>query len=328
MPTLVQRFKTFFRSVENSNLSLTGKRILEVLNFGSNESGVTVNEQTALTYSAVYCSTRVIAESIAQLPLQLFKRTETGREVQVDHPLYKLVHSSPNNFQTSFTFRELLATRQCLAGNGYAFIKRNRQGKILELIPFPVNTQIDAIYDEKRRKVRYVINGDAKQVVDQVNMLHILALSTDGITGVSPVALAKQSYGLGMVQEKFASRFFGRGANPDYILEHPAALSDQARTNIKKSWATDAAGINNSFTPRVLEEGMKVTKMSIPPEEAQFLESRKFSKTEVATWYRIPPHMINDLERATFSNVEQQDINFVKYSIMPHLKRWEQELDK
>jgi HK97 family phage portal protein len=313
---------SFGRSVENANIPLTGTKILEIFGGTPTESGVSVNESTAMTLSSVYCAVRVITESIAQLPLQIFQKTENGRELLSEHPLYYKLHDQPNNFQTAFTFRETVATRQCLAGNGYAYISRDSLGNVLELIPFPVDMDIVPKYDSKRSTIFYVVNG--RDIIEQANILHMPALSMDGIEGKSPVTLAKESFGLGIVQERFASRFFGKGANPDVILEHPAKLGAQAIDNIKKSWTKDS-GASNSFLPKVLEEGMKFTKLSIAPEEAQFLESRKFSKTEIATWFRLPPHMINDLSQSTFSNIEQQDIGFVKYSLAPWLKRWEQE---
>ena len=313
---------TFGRSVENANIPLTSNKLIEIFGGESTESGISVTESNAMTLSSVYCAVRVITESIATLPLQIFQKTDSGRIQLTDHPLYYKLHDQPNNFQTAFTFRETVATRQCLGGNGYAYISRDKLGNVIELIPFGLDTEITPKYDSKRSTIYYIING--KDIIEQVNMLHMPALSMDGIEGKSPVSLAKESFGLGLVQEKFASRFFGKGANPDVILEHPAKLGAQAIDNIKKSWSKDG-GVSNSFLPKVLEEGMKFTKLSIAPEEAQFLESRKFSKTEIATWFRLPPHMINDLSQATFSNIEQQDIGFVKYSLAPWLKRWEQE---
>src|SRR3972149_10694455 len=182
------------------------------------------------------------------------------------------------------------------------------------------------LFHATAQKIFYAINGT--DIIEQSNMLHIPALSTDGIEGKSPVAIARESIGLGMSMQKVRARIFGKGANPDFILEHPGKLSEQAISNIKNSWATEAAGISNTHKPRVIEEGMKVTKLSIAPEEAQFLESRKFQITEIARWFRLPPHMIGDLSNSTFSNIEQQDIGFVKYSLSPWLKRWEQELNR
>jgi len=314
---------SFGRSAENPSIPLTSNKLIEIFGGQPTESGVSVTEEKAMTLGSVYCAVRVITESLASLPLQIFQKTSTGREQLTTHPLYYKLHDQPNNFQTAFTFRETMGARQCLKGNAYAYIRRDKIGNIIELIPFGLDTDIQPKYDSNRSTIFYIING--KDIIEQANILHMPALSTDGIEGKSPVALARESFGLGLVQEKFASRFFGKGANPDVILEHPAKLSTQAVSNIRTSWMSDASGINNSFLPRVLEEGMKLTKLSIAPEEAQFLESRKFSKTEIATWFRLPPHMINDLSNATFSNIEQQDIGFVKYSLMPWLKRWEQE---
>lgn len=314
---------SFGRSVENANIPLTSNKLIEIFSGNSTDSGVNITEENSLNFSAVYCATRVISESIASLPLQIFQTTDKGRIQLKDHPLYYKLHDQPNNFQTAFTFRETMATRQCLGGNAYAYIKRDKIGNIVELIPFGVDTEIKPYYDPKRSTIYYIIDG--KDVIEQVNILHIPALSTDGIEGKSPVAIAKESIGLGMAMQKFGSKFFGKGANPDFILEHPSKLGTQAIENIQKTWSKDAGGLGNAFKPRVLEEGMKATKLTIAPDEAQFLESRKFQITEIARWFRLPPHMIGDLSNATFSNIEQQDIGFVKYSLAPWLKRWEQE---
>ena len=311
----------------NENITLTGTKLLEIIGGGNDtDSGISVSESNSINFSAVYCATRVISESIAFLPLQIFRKTEKGRELLTMHSLYFKLHDQPNNFQTAFTFRETMATRQCLNGNAYAFISRDGSGNILEIIPFGLETKVEPKFDSKRSKIFYIING--KDILEQSNILHIPALSTDGIEGKSPVAIARESIGLGMSMQKFGARFFGKGANPDFILEHPGKLSEQAISNIKNSWATDAAGISNTHKPRVIEEGMKVTKLSISPEESQFLDSRRFQITEIARWFRLPPHMIGDLSNATFSNIEQQDIGFVKYSLSPWLKRWEQELNR
>ena len=313
------------RSVDNANIPLTGNRLVEIISGGvESESGISITQDTSLNFSAVYCATRVIAESIAYLPLQIFKKTDKGRVQLTDHPLYYKLHDEPNNFQTAFTLKETMATRQCLNGNAYAYIERDGAANVTQIIPFSLDTEVEPIYDVKRSKIYYKING--KKVIEQTNIIHIPALSTDGIVGKSPIAIARESIGLGMAMQRFGSRFFGKGANPDFILEHPGQLSPQAIQNIKDSWAKDASGLSNSHKPRVLEEGMKLTRLSIAPDEAQFLESRKFQITEIARWFRLPPHMIGDLSNATFSNIEQQDIGFVKYSLAPWLKRWEQEL--
>lgn len=317
---------SFGRSVENPNVPLSSKKILEILGGIETDAGVSISESNAINFSAVYCAVRVISESIAFLPLQIFMKSERGRELQNEHPLYFKLHDQPNNFQTAFTFREMLATRQCLSGNAYAFISRDNAGNVLQLIPFGIETSVVPKYNSRLSKIFYVVNGT--EIFEQSNILHIPALSMDGIEGKSPIQIARESIGLGMSMQKFGARFFGKGANPDFILEHPAKLSPQAISNIKSEWKRDASGIANSHLPRVVEEGMKVTKLSLAPEESQFLESRKFQITEIARWFRLPPHMIGDLSNSTFSNIEQQDIGFVKYSLSPWLKRWEQELNR
>ena len=316
---------SFGRNVENPQYPLTAKALSDLFTGGPTAAGISVSENNAMNLSAVYSAVRVISESIAVLPLQLFAKTDRGREMLPKHPLYKLVHDEPNSYQSSFTFRETKAAQQCLWGNAYSRIHRDKLLRPAELENYQPQ-DVTPHFDPKRRKIFYVING--RDIVEQANMLHIPALSTDGIAGKSPIQTARESIALGMAMEKFGARFFGSGANMDGVLEHPGKLSTTAFQKLKDDWTKNRSGLSNSHTTSILEEGMKYTRIGIPPEEAQFLTSRKFQVTEIARWFRLPPHLLADLERSNISNIEPLDIGFVKYSLMPWLKRWEHELNR
>lgn len=315
------------REERTATNNMTGAQVLEIFGGTPTASGANVTEETALSVSAVYSAVRVLAEAVASIPLQLYVRTEEGRNILNTDPLYHLLHDEPNQFMDSFIWRELQMTYLCLWGNAYNYIERDPVGRITSLLPISPNN-CDPVYDSKRNKIFYVINtGDKRETIEQTNILHFKGLSFDGIKGKSPVQMARESYGLSIATQKFGAKFFGNGTNMGGIITHPGKLTDQSLNNLKASWGKHT-GLESSHGTPILEEGMKYEKMGIPPEDAQFLETRKFQITEVARWFKVPPHMIADLERSTFSNIEQQDINFVKYSVLPWAKRIESEIKR
>ncbi len=263
------------------------------------------------------------------IPLSLYQRTDNGRKTLFDDPLYYILHDEPNAYMDSFIWRELQMAYLLLWGNAYNYIERDGAGRIISLIPLKPEW-IEPKLDGKRKKIYYVVdfgNGNGAEVIEQTNILHFKGLSFDGVKGKSPVRIARESHGVALATQKFGAKFFGNGANLSGLITHPSKLSEPALNNLKKSWQKHE-GIDNAQSTPILEEGMKYEKIGIPPDEAQFLETRKFQVTEVARWFNLPTHKLNDLERATFSNMEQQDINFVKYSVMPWAKRMEMEMKR
>jgi HK97 family phage portal protein len=283
--------------------------------------------------TAVYACVRVLSEAIAQLPLHLYKYTENGKEKAIDHPLYYLLHDQPNPEMSSFVFRETLMSHLLIYGNAYAQIIRNGRGEIIALYPLmPDKIKVDR--DEQNRLIyiysRYDeanpnIKKQGEIVLYSDEILHIIGLGYDGLIGYSPIALAKNALGISLACEEYAATFFSNGASPSGALEHPGTIKDPNR--IRESWKK-AYGAGNAHSVCVLEEGMKYTPISIPNNEAQFLETRKFQLEEIARLYRVPLHMIGDLDHATFSNVEHLSLDFVKYSLDPWIVRWEQGLQK
>lgn len=289
-------------------------------------AGIRVNEETALRVTAVYACVRVIAETVASLPLPLYRRLDRGKEKVTGHPLYPVLHDMPNPEMTSFTFREVLMTQLLLRGSAYAQIVRDKRGQVLELWPLSPSG-MELVRDDKARQLVYRYTEGMKTIEYKPEQIfHIPGLSFDGVKGLSPIAVTREAIGLAMATEEFGSRFFGNGARPGGILEHPGVVKDPEK--LRKSWEEVYKGVHNSHKIAVLEEGMKYHEIGIPPEDAQFLETRKFQLNEICRIFRVPPHLVGDLERATFSNIEHRSIDFVMHTIRPWLVRWEQAIVK
>lgn len=301
---------------------------------GNSAAGKVVTERTAMQITAVHACVRVISEAIAGLPLHLYKTTEDGNsEKATDHPLYFLLHNEPNPEMTSFVFRETLMTHLLLWGNAYAQIIRNGKGDVVALYPLMPNRMKVERNDEGQLYYEYTKSEDDREktkdqtiVLMPYDVLHIPALGFDGIYGYSPIAMAKNAIGLAIATETFGSKFFANGATPSGILEHPGTIKDPQR--VRDAWMSQFGGSSNSGKVAVLEEGMKYTQISINPSEAQFLETRKFQVNEIARIFRVPPHMIGDLEKSSFSNIENQSREFVQYTLDPWLVRLEQSFAK
>ena len=302
--------------------------------FGGSHAGIHVNETTALQYAAVYACVRILAEAVAGLPLHTFRLLDNGdRRKATDHPLYRLLHDEPNAEMSSFTFRETLMSHLLMWGNGYAQVVRNGHGQVLGLYPLlpskmDVGRAADGslVYTYWRDSEESSPNQRRGQALrfraDEV--LHIPGLSFDGLIGYSPIAMARNAVGLGIASEDYGATFFANGAQPSGVLEHPKTMSDPEA--LRKAWTDVYGGVDNANRVAILEEGMTYKPISLPPDQAQFLETRKFQIIEIARIFRIPPHMIAELDRATFSNVEHQSLDFVKFTLGPWLARWEQEL--
>ena len=301
---------------------------------GGTTSGKAVTERTAMQMTAVYSCVRVLAEAVAGLPLHLYRvRDDGGKEKALDHPLYRLLHDEPNPEMSSFVFRETLMTHLLLWGNAYAQIIRNGKNEIVALYPLMPNKMTvdrDAngqLYYSYDRGSDEAIRDDRSTVIlHPSDVLHIPGLGFDGLVGYSPIAMAKNAIGMAIACEEYGAKFFANGAAPGGVLEHPGTLKDPQR--IRESWQAAFGGSSNSNKVAVLEEGLKYTPIAISPEQAQFLETRKFQINEIARIFRVPPHMVGDLEKSSFSNIEQQSLEFVKYTLDPWVIRWEQSITR
>jgi len=302
--------------------------------FGGSTSGKTVTERSAMQMTAVYSCVRILSEAVAGLPLHLYKYTDSGgKAMALDHPLYHLLHDEPNPEMSSFVFRETLMTHLLLWGNAYAQIIRNGKNEIVALYPLmPNKMSVDRdesghlYYTYYRGSDEAIKNKEFAVTLQPSDVLHIPGLGFDGLVGYSPIAMAKNAIGMAIACEEYGAKFFANGAAPGGVLEHPGTIKDPQR--VRESWQSTFGGSGNANKIAVLEEGMKYTPIGISPEQAQFLETRKFQINEIARIFRVPPHMVGDLEKSSFSNIEQQSLEFVKYTLDPWVIRWEQSIQR
>ena len=294
--------------------------------FGSSVSGKSVTASTAIQMSTVYACVRVIAETIASLPIHVYEHTDSGNRKATEHPLYRLIHDEPNSEMTSFVLREVMLAHLLLWGNSYCQIIRTGRNKITGLYPLlPDKMTVDR---DKNGILTYTYMTNTGQtvVLSPEDVLHIPGLGFDGVMGYSPIALEKSAIGLGIAAEEYGSKFFSNGARPSGILTHPNTVKDPAA--LRASWNAAYGSSTNASRVAVLEEGMTFVPLSLPNNEAQFLETRKFQVSEICRIFRVPPHMIGDLDRATFSNIEHQSIDFAVHTIRPWLVRIEQAVNR
>jgi HK97 family phage portal protein len=288
-------------------------------------SGVTVNEATAMSLAAVYACVRILARTVASLPIHVYRRLDRGKERATEHSLYQLLHVAPNPEQTAYQFKELLEGHVALYGNAYAQKVLDGGGRTREL--WPLNPLKTTPMRRGGRKVYEYRRGEEKEVIlPAEQVLHIPGFGFDGLVGYSPIEVTKNTVGLAIATQKHGEMFFGNNARPDGILSIQGTLRDEAaRKRLRDSW-TDMHSGDNQHKVAVLEQGAQFTPLTIPPDHAQFIESRKLSIADIARIFQVPLHMISELDRATFSNIEHQAIEFVVHTIRPWLVLWEQSL--
>ena len=290
-------------------------------------SGETVTQDTALRQPAVFACVRVISEDVASLPIKIYSRvSDMVREPIDSHPVAKLFHTAPNSEMTPFTFKETMTAHVLLYGNAYAEIERDNSGTPIGLwILLPENITID-ITDGK---VWYVYNVQGNDVrLPSENVLHIKGLGHDGIQGYSPIGYARETIGMSQAMEKSGGTFFANSSRPSGVLSHPAKLSEDAAKRLRQGWDGMYSGSGNLGKTAILEESMTWQSLSIPHADAQWLEARAYALQDICRIYRMPPHMIQDLSRATYSNIESQQIQYMQGTLMPWLRRWEEEISR
>ena len=307
----------------------------QVFSFGTANSGEKVDEQSAMQISTVYACVRLLAETVAALPLHLYRYTDDGKgkESAFDHPLYRILYRQPNDEMSSFIWRETMMTHLLLWGNAYSQIIRDGRNNVLGLYPLlPENVEVDR---DEQGQLYYIYHAYTDEVPGEQNqdiyfrkdeILHIPGLGFNGLVGFSPIAMMKNSLGTTLAVEKYGASFFKNGAQPSGVLEHPGVLKDPQK--IRDNWTAVYGGANNAHRVAVLEEGMAYKAISLPPEDSQFLSTRQFGVEEICRIFRVPPHMVQSLEHATFSNIEHQSIDFVVHTLTPWLVRFEQAIIK
>lgn len=313
---------------QRNSLSLTNyAQWVEAGIVNASASGVNVTHSKALTYAAVFACVRVLAETVASLPLITYERMNKGKRRATDFYLYPLLHDAPNPRQTAYNYRLTLMGHLALWGNAYSEIIYNGRGQVTELWPLNPAMMERIVTDADGGKVyEYRLSSGELQRIPGFKVWHLSTLGDDGTMGYSMIRLHRQGIGLGLATEEFGARFFGNDARPGGILSHPGILGDEAAKRLRESWESAHGGLSKSHRVAILEEGLQYQQIGIPPEDAQFLETRVFQKREIASIYRVPPHMIGDLERATFSNIEQQSIEFISYTMLPWFTNWEQSI--
>jgi HK97 family phage portal protein len=295
---------------------------------GVAQSGAVVTPDTALRVSAVYACVRILAQSLAMLPLIVYRVSDSGRIKAADHPLYMLLRTRPNSWQTAYEFRLMMMGHLALRGNAYARIIGSPDGSIAELRPLhPDRVRVVRLTNGA---IRYDVTDPNTSVVAsyvQSEILHIRGLTSDGIVGLSPIAIARESIGGALATQDYSNRLFRNNARPSGVLTVPGKLSDQAAKRLKSDWATLHGGENVHGTA-ILEDGMLWKETGMTPEDAQFLQTRKFQIDDVARIFGVPPHMLGVLERSTMNNIEHQGIDFVTHTLMPWLVAWEQAIGR
>ena len=328
---LVNKIKRELRDTTGANLAYPPLWLRNfVLGIDSpTQSGVNVNENTAVKMVAVYACIRLLSESIAMLPLPLYKRLKVGKEKAEYHPIYSLIHDMPNPEVSSFTFRQIMMVNALLMPQAYAEIEYNGGGQPIALWPIPSN-RVRPYRDPETKNLVYFVQmpDSGETVIRAENMFILPGMGFSSDSPFKPIELAREAIGLGMATEAFGAKFFGNGTNASGIIEYPGRMSDESYNRYKASFNENYSGLNNAQRLIFLEQGLKFTQLTIPPDSAQFLETRKFQVIEIARFFNVPPHMIMDFDGATFSNIEQKSLEYVTYSLMPWLVKWEQAIYK
>lgn len=287
-------------------------------------TGIKVNEESALRFTAVYACRRVLSETLAAMPIKIYRKRKngTGRDLVDDHPLYEILHDTPNAEMTAFNFQETMQDHIVSSGNGYAYKEIDGRGRVksLKLLNWQ---QITPQRNKDTGRIEYIFNDNGTKITfSQDEIFHIAGLGFNGIVGYSPIYMAMEAVGLGLAAEQFAAYFYSNGANIGGFIELPGNVRD--KNALRKEIEEKFAGLGKSHKVMLLENGMKFQKLVMPLNEAQFIETRKFQKQEIASIYRVPLHLIQDLDKATFANIEHQDLGFIKHTMFPWVVRWEQ----
>jgi HK97 family phage portal protein len=307
----------------NYSGDLSGFDSLSLFNYTSN-TGIDVNEKTALEVTAVSAAVRVISETIASLPFNMYEKSKDGsRSVAIRHPVHTLLHDAPNPYMTASTFWETMVSHMLLWGNAYAEIEWGPDGQVKNLwLLRPDMTR--PLVDENGQLYYQTTAIDKTFNLPYYRVLHIFGIGFDGLMGYSPIRLYRESIGLAKATEKYGATYFGNGAKPGGVLEHPGNLSKPAADRLRDGWNQMHSGLDNSHRVAILEEGLTYKQIGLPPEDSQFLQTRKFQIAEISRIFRVPLHMLSELDRSTNNNIEHQGIEFLTYTLTPWLVKIEQ----
>lgn len=291
------------------------------------DSGVSVTPNTAMTYSAVYACTQVLADGVGALPCKIYQRLSGGRREAIEHPLYPILHNSPNAEMTAVEFFSMLQGHLAGRGNGYAFKRYDGAGRIADLRPMNPARMLKVERRDGELLYTYQHASGGTDTYTRDDIFHVRGLMGDGLVGYSVIKLARNSIGLGLVTEKHGGKTFANGTRPATVLRHPNKLTETAEANIIESFERRHRGVDNSGLLAVLAEDMRIETIGFSAEDSQFLQTRQHQVTDIARWFKVQPHLIGDLSRSTNNNIEQQSLDFVIHTIRPWLVRWEQAIN-
>ena len=318
----LNRVKTFFKNL--STLARPSPELRSALGAILSKVGIHINAKNALQTTAVFACVRLLSESIASLPLFLYRKTETGKEKATDLPLYGVLHDVPNPETDSFQFWQAFIANMLIYGRGYAEAVRNNAGQIVQM--WNITTPYVRVRrNSETQELEYVVTPSGKEqfILRKDQIFRVDWFSMDALNAFRPLELAQNAIGLGEAAEEFASDYFKNGANVGGIIEYPDVMEGDQLEQYKKDTKKEYSGLSNAARLLFLEQGSKFQKVTDSPQESQMLETRKFQVEEIARFYNVPLHMIGDLDHATFSNIEQMSLNYVIYTLRPYLVRIE-----
>ena len=319
-------FRTEWRANTVNPLHPKDPGLVEILNLGKGtSSGQNVTEDTARNYLAFYACVKVLSEDIAALPLSLMRRTDAGKEKARDQRLFDVIHNAPNTEITSYEFRQCLQAHLMIRGNAFAEIVRNNGGDVVELWPLRPDFVRASRADDGNIEFE-VTNPKTgeRDTLKRNQVAHLRGLTNNGLWGESPVAQLREAIGRGMAAQEYSARFFANDSTPGGVLQHPQTLSEPAQERLRRNWE-QRHGLSNSHRIAILEEGLRWERIGLSAEDSQLLETEKFSRSQIAGACRVPAHKINDLDRATFNNIEEMSLEYI-LSILPWIVNWEQRL--
>lgn len=304
----------------------TPEKIAAAVGYGYDTySGKGVSSQKAMQLTTVFGCVRVLSESVGMLPCKLFENKEDKREPATAHKVYRLLTAAPNDYMTAQEFWELLVACLCLRGNFYAY-KVKAFGEVVELLPIDPSAVKPKLVDH--RAVYEVTWADGrKEDLGQDVIWHVRTLTLDGLTGLNPVAYAREAIGLGLATEEHGSRLFSNGAVTSGVLTTEQQLSDAAFKHLQTQFEKNHEGLTNAHKPMILEMGLDWKPVGLNSEDSQFLETRKFQRDEICAIYRVPPHLVANLDKASFNNIEHLGLSFVNYALVPYLTRIESRIN-
>jgi HK97 family phage portal protein len=285
-----------------------------------------IDTETAMKYSVVNACVRVLSETFASVPIMLYKKLKDSREPITDHAVFDILHNRPNEEMSPFNFNEVMMTNFCVNGNAVCERQFSKSGEMVGLYPY--SHRVFNIGRNETGRLEYVISGKTEtRRLDRGRVLHVPNMSFDGVIGLSPIAYAAETIRLGLSYEQYGTSFYRNGATPSGVLEHPDTLSDEAFMHLKEDLKRNYAGLRNSGTPMILEEGMKWVPLTFTPADSQLIESKYFQIEDICRIFRVPQHLVNKLDRSTNNNIEHQSLEFVMYTMLPIYKRFEDNIN-